>query len=841
MTIASFSITQPWLRTIAFSVVSVLASGVPCNLAQAQVTPGTPPEQAPIPMTVNDSSLIKVNFPNTPVQAIIPFYTQLTGQKMILDSNLQGESLRIIAPNPLSKREAIGFIEATLLLNGYSIIQVNKDTVKLIHQTGGKDPASEGLPVFSSIKDLPEGEQIVHFVMPLQHVSPEEASKAFQQVIKLHTYGAITPVTNAAALIIRENSATIRSIFEIAQIIDVPPAEIANEMIKLERSSAESIAEILNEIYEEKEKSASAPQAQQGVATPPAPGGAARGAAPASGTSGASATSDTNPTSAKVKIIPYRRTNHLLVIARPVDITYIKGIVEKLDQQEDDTNRIKIKLKYMPVTDFLAVAYKALAKDTDIQSDEGGGPSGGGNSPRLSGSSSTPTTQASRSSQRDQQANFNSPFGGTGMAGGGGSMSGASRSVLDDPDRSGTPESVVVGRTLLIADPHSNNLIVSGSPEHISAIQNLVAEMDIRPQQIYISTVIGQLSLGDEYEYGFDFLKLMDNVTLRRVREVSVNSTTNSSTTNPDGTTSSTTTTGTTSATAVGGIGGVGGVGGLGTGLEGGNTVNTAGSGNIINSTTQTIADAAGVLDIPLNMSGFNFSQLNLYGQIANLGQYLRLMDQDKHFKVLSRPSIYARNNTKAVISSGQRIAVPTNILSNGGVGAGIASNSASIDYRDVVLKLEVIPLINSDDEVTLKISQLNDNVTGSQTISGNTVPTISTQELNTEITVKSGQTVVLGGLITEREGDNGRGVILLRRIPIIKHLFGVTQKSLNREELMIFIQPQIIKPTDSLDKPNEFEVGRTRVLDETLRFGANDRPIEKATPFRSTPTYTKP
>jgi hypothetical protein len=78
-----------------------------------------------------------------------------------------------------------------------------------------------------------------------------------------------------------------------------------------------------------------------------------------------STTSDTNPTSAKVKIIPYRRTNHLLVIARPVDITYIKGIVEKLDQQEDDSNRIKIKLKYMPVTDFLAVAYKALAKDTD--------------------------------------------------------------------------------------------------------------------------------------------------------------------------------------------------------------------------------------------------------------------------------------------------------------------------------------------------------------------------------------------------------------------------------------------------------------------------------------------
>ena len=157
MTTASFSITKPRFRAIAFCVVSALASGLPFDFAHAQVTPGVPPpDLTPIPMPMNDGSLIKVNFPNTPVQAIIPFYTQLTGQKMILDSNLQGESLRIIAPNPLSKKEAIGFIEATLLLNGYSIIQVNKDTVKLIHQTGGKDPASEGLPVFSSIKDLPE-------------------------------------------------------------------------------------------------------------------------------------------------------------------------------------------------------------------------------------------------------------------------------------------------------------------------------------------------------------------------------------------------------------------------------------------------------------------------------------------------------------------------------------------------------------------------------------------------------------------------------------------------------------------------------------------------------------
>ncbi|HRK17219.1 MAG TPA: hypothetical protein PK490_23280, partial [Prosthecobacter sp.] len=208
---------------------------------------------------------IKVNFPNSPVQAIIPFYTEITGKKIILDSALQGEPLRIVAPQPLSRKEAIAFIEATLLLNGYAIIPVDDSTVKLIHHTGGKNPASHGLKVYTAIHDLPQNEEICHFVLPLQHISPDEASKAFQQVIKLNSFGAITPVTNAAALIITENSITIRSICEIAKVIDVPPAEIANEMIKLERSDAESIAEIISEIYEEREN------AEAAAAPAPAP------------------------------------------------------------------------------------------------------------------------------------------------------------------------------------------------------------------------------------------------------------------------------------------------------------------------------------------------------------------------------------------------------------------------------------------------------------------------------------------------------------------------------------------------------------------------------------------
>ncbi len=707
---------------------------------------------------VGEGASIKVNFPSAPIQAIIPFYIQLTGKKLILDSALQGEQLRIVSPQMLTKKDAIAFIEATLLLNGYAIIHVDATTAKLINHAGGKSPTADGLKVYSSLRDLPESEEICHYVLPLQHISGEDASKAFQQVIKLHAYGAMTPISNDSALIITENSATIRSICEIAQIVDVPPAEIANEMIKLERSNVELVAEIVSEIFEQEEKAqtSSAPSPAAAVANPAARPGSPP--VPVMNPAGSTNTSATNPASSRVKIFPYRRTNELLVIGRPVDIAYIKGLVEKLDKQEDGTNFLKRRLKWMDVQDFLPVAYNALAKDTDIESDDGGASSGGGRSggsARRSGgaSSNSPSTDA-RSSNQDFGTNNN--FGGSsGMSTG----SNANRSVLDAPEEVGAPESMIVGKTLLIADPQSNSLVVSGSPEHITRIDQLLKEMDVKPQQVYISAIIGQLTLGKDYNVGFDFLKMLDDFSLNQ------------------------TTPGATTSTAV------------------------------------------GTVQFPLNMNNFSVNQLNFYGTIGSLSNYIKLADGNRDFKVLATPSVYAKNAAKSVISSGQRIAVPAQILSNGGFTAGVANTSVSVEYRDVLLKLEVVPLINSDDEVTLKIAQINDNIVGTQVISGNTVPTIGTQELVTEVAVKNGATVVLGGLITERMTNSERGGVFLRRIPIIKHLFGTTSKEAIREELLIFIQPHIISSTDPNDSPNRIEAGRSDLFQESMDF--SNPPLE--------------
>ncbi len=765
---ARFPSQLPTRLRLAFMLVLLILGAR--HAAKAQ-QPGLAPT-VPVPagqanagayVPVGEGASIKVNFPSAPIQAIIPFYTQLTGKKLILDSALQGEQLRIISPQMLTKKDAIAFIEATLLLNGYAIINIDATTAKLINHAGGKSPTADGLKVYNSLRDLPPNEEICHYVLPLEHISADQASKAFQQVIKLHAYGAMTPISNDSALIITENSTTIRSICEIAEIVDVPPAEISNEMIKLERSDVELVAEIVSSIFEQEEKAQSSAAA---APVTPLPHPAARPGtppSPANAAAGGTSTAGTNPATARVKIFPYRRTNELLVIGRPVDITYIRGLVEKLDKQDDGNNFLKRRLKYLDVLDFLPVAYNALARDTDIQGNSDGAASGGGHGGsrrKTNASASSPSTQANQNSS-GSMGGLNSAYGMNNSFGGYGNMStgsNANRSVLDEPEEVGAPESMIVGKTQLIADPQSNSLIVSGSPEHITRIDQLLKEMDVEPQQVYISAIIGQLNLGKNYNYGFDFLKLLDDFSANR--------------TDPGSTTSTGSTTG---------------------------------------------GSPSGTIQFPASFSNFSFNQLNFYGQIGSLSNYIKLIDGNNDFKVLATPSVYAKNSAKSVISSGQRIAVPAQILSNGGFAAGIANTSVSVTYRDVLLKLEVIPLINSDEKVTLRIAQINDNIVGSQVISGNTVPTIGTQELVTEVAVKDGETVVLGGLITETVNNSQRGVMFLRHIPLIKNLFTNTNRESKRQELLIFIQPHIIK---SNGLPNEIEARRTDLYHESMSFG---------------------
>jgi general secretion pathway protein D len=208
--------------------------------------------------------------------------------------------------------------------------------------------------------------------------------------------------------------------------------------------------------------------------------------------------------------------------------------------------------------------------------------------------------------------------------------------------------------------------------------------------------------------------------------------------------------------------------------------------GSLINFTQLATAAATGGTNVFLS-SGFGLKAL------------VHMLDQTGNFKTLNRPVVFTTNNKKAIIASGQEIPVPVSTLSSfiptTGVGATPANNfgtQSSIQYKKVALQLEVVPLINSEKEVTLDILQKLDSIGDFAKIDQNNIPTIVTRYIKTTVSAPNGSTIVLGGLITEDKRYDKSGIPLLSRIPLVGALFRHTTKAGNRKELIVLMRPEV-------------------------------------------------
>ena len=180
-----------------------------------------------------------------------------------------------------------------------------------------------------------------------------------------------------------------------------------------------------------------------------------------------------------------------------------------------------------------------------------------------------------------------------------------------------------------------------------------------------------------------------------------------------------------------------------------------------------------------------------LIGASNSLDAIVNALESTGRYRVTSRPMIFTSNNRPAVISSGESIAVPSSINSSYGNGNNLVS-TANVDYIDVALKLSVLPLINSEGEVTLQISQEANNTNGSTVISGNAIPNITTRSINTTVSVANGATIVLGGLVSEQKQTTNSGIPVLRKLPVVGPLFGFKKKTTKRTELIVLIKPTV-------------------------------------------------
>lgn len=294
----------------------------------------------------------------------------------------------------------------------------------------------------------------------------------------------------------------------------------------------------------------------------------------------------------------------------------------------------------------------------------------------------------------------------------------------------------------ITADERSNNLIIRAFPGRIDEIRSLLEKMDSPTKEVMINSRILQIVMKPKYDVGvdweIDFQRLINN-NLGQLKWSNFY------------------------------------LGEDGPAISNSNT--TAGSLG----TGDTLAT--------------NFGQIAVGDVSADEFQVkIRALEQVSDTKILSNPSLLVTNNEEARIHVGDT--VPYIVSTTSGTGDN-AITSEDVRFVDVGLKLNVIPTINDDGFVTMRLRPEISSVIATIESAGGGIPQVNKTQVETTVMVKDGNTIIMGGLKKDDKVHTKKGFPVLMNMPWVGPFFGRTDDDFTQTEIVIFITPKIVKGND--------------------------------------------
>src|SRR5262245_10193045 len=352
--------------------------GVSPPAENAQDDAATAPPSAP--------ATVRLQFPNSDVVDVLHLYEQLTGKKLVMDNFVQGK-VNIFIAKDVSREEAIKIIEMSMALNGISLVPAGRDIVDVVG--AGQNPRKAPVPIISDLADIPAGNPVVSFLFRLQYADPQE----LQQVLMAYFQGSsgtinILALPKSSSLLVTQNADIIRQLAGVIEQVDVAPAEVVSEFIKLDRADASKVVDMLKEIFE---KGTETP-GQPGVRGVKVPGGVPQPIPAEAG--GGGILSEEAVIVGKIKVTPDVRTNRIHVVTRPINMPFIRQLIHECDANVEFAKPVTRYLKYVSAGDMLPVLVQALTEPgTETAPGAGGGPGG------LPGGGATPPQGRERQRQ----------------------------------------------------------------------------------------------------------------------------------------------------------------------------------------------------------------------------------------------------------------------------------------------------------------------------------------------------------------------------------------------------------------------------------------------------------
>jgi general secretion pathway protein D len=329
--------------------------------------------------------------------------------------------------------------------------------------------------------------------------------------------------------------------------------------------------------------------------------------------------------------------------------------------------------------------------------------------------------------------------------------------------RTSSPGSLSAGPITITADKPTNSLIINASLDDYKTIKQVIDKLDIKRKQVYVEALILELSMDATQRLG---------ASLQGAGEVNGDSL-------------------------------IFGSSNQNTGPVGLGSVVTGAGGVPDLLTTAVSGMLAGGFFNPITITGPSGNEIT----VPALSVLIDLSKTDTDVNLLSAPRLLTSDNEEAEIIVGSNVPIITSRL-QGVTGATSATNnlatSVSVERQDVALILRFTPQITEGDLVRLNVYQEITNIASASGSVGdvNQVgPTFTKRVLRNTVLVENKRTVVLGGLIDTNVVDSVTKVPLLGDIPMLGWLFKRTSTTKRKTNLLVFINPTIIKSANDLDR----------------------------------------
>ena len=220
-----------------------------------------------------------------------------------------------------------------------------------------------------------------------------------------------------------------------------------------------------------------------------------------------------------------------------------------------------------------------------------------------------------------------------------------------------------------------------------------------------------------------------------------------------------------------------------------GNLFGTSRSGGVV-------LDSDGTSGINAELPGFAFT----IGTNLGAEAIIEALDDISDVTVISSPKLLVRDNQSATLQIGDQVPIVTRTAEGTNLDARIVN---AVEYRDTGVSLTVTPRVNSGGYVSLIVDQEISSV--SPTVSsGIDSPTISRRSVSTDVTIRDGQTVVLGGLIQDSSSGSRRGIPVLSDVPVLGAAFGRRAETAGRTELLALLRPHILSAPEQAEDLTE-------------------------------------